>query len=426
MGPPDPWGFDVGDVCFGVAGAGLAYLCERQYLICKRLHIAAAGKMVGEQMALFSRRSVPPEKVFQVLTTLSKAKRPVNISGRLLVNGTTLFDEGLGIDRADMPQVPGNFKPEFYDQLREGGVTLTPGTATAAKLRPTQKQMDGAAIGKMLATITKESLEKNPILISSDGFVVDGHHRWAAYVALGMAGKQPVEMPVVMVGVPIGEILPLAHEFMRSKGIQARAHGDHTGYSMPLSTRKGIESPEQIKARYLTPEDQRTFELYAGKGGFLEGLVAHYEPDWKPVHDRYRVAEQQFSARIDKVAGGYTAFDAAVSTPELMGQVGRLGKVLGPRNLMPNPKTGTVTPDPAKAVTEIKGGKIEFRVDKHSNVHFIVGKASFSEAQLADNFRAAMDEVQRLKPSSSKGRYIQKATLSTTFGPGIPLDLASL
>jgi large subunit ribosomal protein L1 len=93
---------------------------------------------------------------------------------------------------------------------------------------------------------------------------------------------------------------------------------------------------------------------------------------------------------------------------------------------MPNPKTGTVTPDPAKAVTEIKGGKIEFRVDKHSNVHFIVGKASFSEAQLADNFRAAMDEVQRLKPSSSKGRYIQKATLSTTFGPGIPLDLASL
>ncbi|MEN9740620.1 MAG: ribosomal protein [Actinomycetota bacterium] len=129
---------------------------------------------------------------------------------------------------------------------------------------------------------------------------------------------------------------------------------------------------------------------------------------------------------IDKVAGGYTAFDAAVATPELMGQVGRLGKVLGPRNLMPNPKTGTVTPDAAKAVTDIKGGKIEFRVDKHANVHFIVGKASFSEAQLADNFRAAMDEVQRLKPSSSKGRYIQKASISTTFGPGIPLDLASL
>jgi large subunit ribosomal protein L1 len=129
---------------------------------------------------------------------------------------------------------------------------------------------------------------------------------------------------------------------------------------------------------------------------------------------------------IDKVAGGYTAFDAAVSTPELMGQVGRLGKVLGPRNLMPNPKTGTVTPDPAKAVTEIKGGKIEFRVDKHSNVHFIVGKASFSADQLGDNFRAALDEVQRVKPSSAKGRYIQKATISTTFGPGIPLDVSAL
>jgi large subunit ribosomal protein L1 len=129
---------------------------------------------------------------------------------------------------------------------------------------------------------------------------------------------------------------------------------------------------------------------------------------------------------IDKVAGGYTAFDAAVSTPELMGQVGRLGKVLGPRNLMPNPKTGTVTPDPAKAVTEIKGGKIEFRVDKHSNVHFIVGKASFSADQLGDNFRAAVDEVQRLKPSSAKGRYIQKASISTTFGPGIPLDTSAL
>ena len=129
---------------------------------------------------------------------------------------------------------------------------------------------------------------------------------------------------------------------------------------------------------------------------------------------------------IDKVAGGFTAFDAAVSTPELMGQVGRLGKVLGPRNLMPNPKTGTVTPDPAKAVTEIKGGKIEFRVDKHSNVHFIVGKASFSADQLGDNFRAALDEVQRVKPSSAKGRYIQKATISTTFGPGIPLDVSAL
>jgi large subunit ribosomal protein L1 len=129
---------------------------------------------------------------------------------------------------------------------------------------------------------------------------------------------------------------------------------------------------------------------------------------------------------IEKVAGGYVAFDAAVSTPELMGQVGRLGKVLGPRGLMPNPKTGTVTMDTAKAVSEIKGGKIEFRVDKHANVHFVAGKASFSEDQLAENIKAALDEIMRAKPSSSKGRYITKGTVSTTFGPGIPLDVNSI
>ena len=129
---------------------------------------------------------------------------------------------------------------------------------------------------------------------------------------------------------------------------------------------------------------------------------------------------------IAKVAGGWTAFDAAVATPERMGQVGRRGKVLGPRGLMPNPKTGTVTPNPAKAVEEIKGGKIEFRVDKHANIHFVVGKASFSAEQLDENFKAAVEEIVRLKPSSSKGRYIQKGAVSTTFGPGIPLDVSSL
>jgi large subunit ribosomal protein L1 len=129
---------------------------------------------------------------------------------------------------------------------------------------------------------------------------------------------------------------------------------------------------------------------------------------------------------IEKVAGGYTAFDVAVSTPELMGQVGRLGKVLGPRGLMPNPKTGTVTPDVGKAVTDIKGGKIEIRIDKHANMHFVIGKASFSVEQLVDNFTAALEEVHRLKPASAKGRYIHKAAVSTTFGPGIPLDVAQV
>jgi len=125
---------------------------------------------------------------------------------------------------------------------------------------------------------------------------------------------------------------------------------------------------------------------------------------------------------IEKVAAGFIDFDAAVATPDLMGKVGRLGKVLGPRGLMPNPKTGTVTMDVAKAVTEIKGGKIEFRVDKHGNLHFIIGKVSFTDIQLVENYAAALEEVLRLKPSAAKGRYLQKATFSTTMGPGIPVD----
>ncbi|MFZ7087029.1 50S ribosomal protein L1 [Curtobacterium sp. RRHDQ10] len=129
---------------------------------------------------------------------------------------------------------------------------------------------------------------------------------------------------------------------------------------------------------------------------------------------------------IEKVAAGYTSFDSAVSTPELMGKVGRLGKVLGPRGLMPNPKTGTVTPNVGQAVNDIKGGKIEFRVDKHSNVHFVVGKASFTEEQLDENIAAALDEIVRLKPSASKGRYVMKGAVSTTFGPGIPLDVNAI
>ena len=125
---------------------------------------------------------------------------------------------------------------------------------------------------------------------------------------------------------------------------------------------------------------------------------------------------------IDKIAGGYLDFDAVVATPDLMGKVGRLGRVLGPRGLMPNPKTGTVTMDVTKAVNDIKGGKIEFRVDRHANLNFIVGKASFTEAQLAENYFAAIDEVLRLKPSASKGRYLRKVTVASTMGPGVLVD----
>ncbi len=123
---------------------------------------------------------------------------------------------------------------------------------------------------------------------------------------------------------------------------------------------------------------------------------------------------------IEKVNGGWLDFDAVVATPDMMGKVGRLGRVLGPRGLMPNPKTGTVTPDVAKAVSDIKGGKIEFRVDRHANLHFIIGKASFSQAQLAENYAAALDEVLRLKPASSKGRYLQEGHRLHDDGPGRP------
>ncbi|MFI0356219.1 50S ribosomal protein L1 [Actinomadura sp. 9N407] len=125
---------------------------------------------------------------------------------------------------------------------------------------------------------------------------------------------------------------------------------------------------------------------------------------------------------IEKIQGGFLDFDAVVATPDQMGKVGRLGRVLGPRGLMPNPKTGTVTMDVAKAVTDIKGGKIEFRVDRHANLHFIVGKVSFTERQLVENYAAAVEEIQRLKPSAAKGRYVKKAVVTTSMGPSIPVD----
>ena len=125
---------------------------------------------------------------------------------------------------------------------------------------------------------------------------------------------------------------------------------------------------------------------------------------------------------IERIQGGFLDFDAVVATPDMMGKVGRLGRVLGPRGLMPNPKTGTVTVDVAKAVSEIKGGKIEFRVDRHGNLHFIIGKASFDDRALVENYAAALDEVIRLKPAAAKGRYLRKITMTTTMGPGVPVD----
>jgi large subunit ribosomal protein L1 len=125
---------------------------------------------------------------------------------------------------------------------------------------------------------------------------------------------------------------------------------------------------------------------------------------------------------IERIQGGWLDFDAAIATPDQMSKVGKIARILGPRGLMPNPKTGTVTPDVTKAINEIKGGKINFRVDKQSNLHLVIGKASFDTEKLVENYAAALEEVNRAKPSSSKGKYLRKVTFTTTMGPGIAVD----
>jgi len=127
---------------------------------------------------------------------------------------------------------------------------------------------------------------------------------------------------------------------------------------------------------------------------------------------------------VARVEGGFLDFDVAIATPDLMAQVGKLGRVLGPRGLMPNPKTGTVTPDIAKAVSEFKAGKVEYRTDRNGNVQVPIGKASFEPAALLENYTAVFDELQRAKPASAKGRYLKGVTLSSTMGPGVKVDTA--
>ena len=125
---------------------------------------------------------------------------------------------------------------------------------------------------------------------------------------------------------------------------------------------------------------------------------------------------------IDKIAGGYFEFDTVITTPDMMGKVGKLGRALGPRGLMPNPKSGTVTNDITKAVSDAKAGKIEFRVDKTGNIHAPIGKVNFEEQKLVENFNVLMDTINRLKPSSAKGVYLRTVAVSSTMGPGFKLD----
>ncbi|MHB1987546.1 MAG: 50S ribosomal protein L1 [Acidimicrobiales bacterium] len=132
------------------------------------------------------------------------------------------------------------------------------------------------------------------------------------------------------------------------------------------------------------------------------------------------VGADDLVARIEKE--GFLDFDIAIATPDLMAQVGRLGRILGPRGLMPNPKTGTVTTDVGRAVTEFRGGRVEYRTDRVGNVHMPVGKVSFSLEQLLENYRAVIEELTRVKPAAAKGRYVRSVTLSSTMGPGVHID----
>src|SRR5579872_824266 len=176
-----------------------------------------------------------------------------------------------------------------------------------------------------------------------------------------------------------------------------------------------------LNVRHAEEQLRGTMMLPHGTG--REARVAVFAEGEKAREAEEAGADVVGSADLAKrVEEGFTDFDVAIATPDQMGNVGRLGRVLGPRGLMPNPKTGTVTLDVGKAVREAKAGKLEYRTDRGANVHVPIGKRSFGERQLVENYAALLDEIVRAKPASSKGRYIKKITLASTMGPGIHVD----
>ena len=177
----------------------------------------------------------------------------------------------------------------------------------------------------------------------------------------------------------------------------------HAGHRHPPGTRDG-----PVGAREL-PRQQQAGAVFAEGDKAREAEEAGADV----------VGSADLAKRVEE---GFTDFDVAIATPDQMAKVGRIARILGPRGLMPNPKTGTVTQDVTKAIEDIKGGKINFRVDKQANLHFIIGKVSFDVPRLVENYAAALDEVLRSKPAAAKGRYLKKVTFSTTMGPGIPVD----
>ncbi|HEY6068995.1 MAG TPA: 50S ribosomal protein L1 [Gaiellaceae bacterium] len=176
-----------------------------------------------------------------------------------------------------------------------------------------------------------------------------------------------------------------------------------------------------LNVRHADEQLRGTLMLPHGTG--KEARVAVFAEGEKAKEAQDAGADVVGSADLAKrVEEGFTDFDVAVATPDQMGNVGKLGRILGPRGLMPNPKTGTVTMDVAKAVRDAKAGKLEYRTDRGANVHVSIGKKSFAERQLAENYAALIDEIVRAKPAAAKGRYIRQITLTTTMGPGIHVD----
>jgi large subunit ribosomal protein L1 len=218
---------------------------------------------------------------------------------------------------------------------------------------------------------------------------------------------------------------------------QARATFDReTEYSPVEAIRllKGMETAKfdetvevhfrlGLNVRHADEQLRGTLMLPHGTG--RESRVAVFAEGDKAREAQDAGADVVGSADLAKqIEEGFTDFDVAIATPDQMGTVGRLGRILGPRGLMPNPKTGTVTMDVAKAVSDAKAGKLEYRTDRGANVHVSIGKKSFDERQLTENYAALVDEIVRAKPSASKGRYIRQITLTSTMGPGIHVDPA--
>lgn len=194
----------------------------------------------------------------------------------------------------------------------------------------------------------------------------------------------------------------------------AKAKFDET---VELHVRLGVDSrhaDQQVRGAVVLPN---------GTGKTIRALVfckPEKEAEAKAAGADY-IADNETAAKIQ---GGWLDFDVVVATPDMMGQVGRLAKILGPRGLMPNPKAGTVTPDVAKAIQDVKGGKIEYRLDKSNIIHCSIGKASFGAGKLEENFNALMEAVAKAKPAAAKGQYIKSCTVSSTMGPGVKVNTA--